>query len=135
MLSLFIFAFVAGSKRKIEDEVDATQAAPKRVSMPSVFRFFYSLRRSFWINFGVDCMQKSSKEIFFPGAPWIARSEGLVEGGYCGKVSSWQFRIDSSVMHLHGTFPYLHLQLVPSINWSCWAILYNFTFISFTKVV
>jgi len=35
MLSLFISAFVAGSKRKIEEEVDATQAAPKRVRLQS----------------------------------------------------------------------------------------------------
>ena len=40
ILSLFLSAFVPGSKRKIEDEVDATQNAPKRVSMSSVFRFF-----------------------------------------------------------------------------------------------
>jgi len=47
MLSLFISAFVAGSKRKIEEEVDATQAAPKRVSTPSVFRFFLQSAQEF----------------------------------------------------------------------------------------
>jgi len=36
-----------GSKRKIEEEVDATQAAPKRVSTPSVFRFFLQSAQEF----------------------------------------------------------------------------------------
>ena len=43
MLGLFISAFVSASKRKIEEEVDATQAAPKRVSTPSVFRFCFAI--------------------------------------------------------------------------------------------
>lgn len=58
MFNLVIFAFVSGSKRKIEEEVDATEAAPKRVSTPSVLRFFLQSAQEYLNLFGVGLYAK-----------------------------------------------------------------------------
>lgn len=54
-------------------------------------------------------MQKSFKEICFPGTTSIARSDGLVEGGHCGKVSIFMTaKIDQfcSYAELYHAFTY-----------------------------
>ena len=89
MLSLVIFAFVSGNKRKSDEELDGSENAPKRVSTPSVSCVpFHSVQAREQIESELYAKKKSFKEMkYFAGAARIARSKGLVERRHFGEVS------------------------------------------------